>query len=386
MDGLDQTRGDLDHPQAPDWGMSRRSLLVGALLGVAASALRAGQARGAAGALFVGCRTDAAGQDHLTAFDAAGAPRFELPLPARGHGIAFHPHQPQGVLFARRPGRFAVVFDYAEGVALRRFDAAEGRHFYGHGTFSPDGRWLFSTENAYASGDGVLGVRDAADGYRLVDELPGGGIGPHDVGLLPDRTTLVTAVGGIRTHPAYDRAKLNLDTMEPAVASIEAASGRVLDRVTLAPHLHQASIRHLDVAADGRVAIGMQYEGGKQDRVPLVGLWQDGAVRLFEAPEPVRRRMRQYVGSVRFDASGRLVAASCPRGGLVTIWDADTGTLVRTLALPDGCGVAPAREGGCFLLTGLGGRIVRADVTDGAPGALLGQVDGAWDNHLGGPA
>src|SRR3546814_10690678 len=66
--------------------------------------------------------------------------------------------------------------------------AAAGRHFFGHGVFLPDGRRMLATENHYEAGHGVLGVYDASDGgdYRRIGEFPTGGVGPHEVVLLPD--------------------------------------------------------------------------------------------------------------------------------------------------------------------------------------------------------
>src|SRR5690606_5565070 len=75
------------------------------------------------------------------------------------------------VAFARRPGRFALVFDPLSGEPARQIAAAEGRHFYGHGAFSRDGRWLFACENDYENARGCIGVYDATAGYRREAEL-----------------------------------------------------------------------------------------------------------------------------------------------------------------------------------------------------------------------
>ena len=93
-----------------------------------------------------------------------GAVRFAHPVPGRGHAAATHPHRAEAVAFARRPGTFALVLDCATGAVLARLAAPEGRHFYGHGAFTADGRILLTTENAYEDGDGRIGVWDAANG------------------------------------------------------------------------------------------------------------------------------------------------------------------------------------------------------------------------------
>jgi hypothetical protein len=361
--------------------VSRRTLLSGVagsmLVGLG---LRAAAARGDAGPLYVGCRADDGGQYRASGFRADGRPVFDLPLPGRGHGAAFRPGSPQCVVFARRPGGFAVVIDVDQGVALCRFDAADGRHFYGHGAFSPDGRHLFTSENDFASGRGVVGIRDALDGYRQIGEFASHGVGPHEMMLMPDGATLVAANGGIRTHPDNERAKLNVDTMRPSLAYLDLAGGRLRDAFELEPRLHRLSIRHLAVNGDGLVAIAMQYEGSKRDRVPLVGLHDGGAIRLVEPPAAIERRMRHYAGSIAFDRSGRLLAVSCPRGDLITFWDARAARLIDHVEVADGCGVAPADAPGAFMVTSGRGDAHRVE-PEGAVVAA-GRTVTAWDNHL----
>ncbi|MGH6898308.1 MAG: DUF1513 domain-containing protein [Geminicoccaceae bacterium] len=365
--------------------LGRRAFLSGLagslLVGVG---FEAAAARGSAGPLYVGCRADDAERHFATGFRADGRMVFDVPLAGRGHGAAFRPAPAHCVVFARRPGTFAVVIDIERGEALCRIDAAGGRHFYGHGAFSPDGRHLFTSENDFEAGRGVIGIRDAGDGYRQIGEVASHGVGPHEVTLMPDGATLAVANGGIRTHPDMDRAKLNLDTMQPSLAYLDLASGRLQDAFGLAPDLHRLSIRHLTVNRDGLVAMAMQYEGSKRDRVPLVGLHDGGAIRLLEAPAAIERRMRHYAGSIAFDQGGRLLAVSCPRGSLITFWDAETGRLVDDVEVPDGCGVAAADAPGKFVITGGRGDVLSVEPGRGkrAPVVVAGQTATAWDNHL----
>ncbi|MEZ5933654.1 MAG: DUF1513 domain-containing protein [Alphaproteobacteria bacterium] len=365
--------------------VDRRALLGAAGGGLLASlALRWAEVRGDAGPLYVACHADPEGRHFVAGFQTDGQLRFDLALPDRGHAMAFRERAAEVVVFARRPGRFAVVIDYEEGVALRRIDAPEGRHFYGHGAFSPDGRTLFATENDYASGDGMVGIYDATDGYRRIGEHRSHGIGPHELVLMPDGRTLAVANGGIRTHPDHDRAKLNLDTMTPSLVFTDLADGGLQGELRLPEPLHQLSIRHLALLADGRIAIAMQYEGGKRDRVPLVAIADGRGIATLSAPEPVQRRMRHYGGSVAVDPSGRMIAVSAPRGGLVTFWDGVERRYVGAADLEDGCGVAPGGQADRFLLTSGGGDVVEADARSGETIALRPQrLDQAsFDNHL----
>ncbi len=301
--------------------------------------------------------------------------RFELPLPARGHAAAAHPTRPEAVAFARRPGTFAVVLDCVTGTERARLRAPAGRHFYGHGAFSADGGLLYTTENNYAAGHGVIGVWDRRAAYRRVAEWASHGFGPHDIKRLPNSETLVVANGGIDTHPDTGRTKLNIATMQPNLAYIE--NGVLRDRVTLAPELHKNSIRHLAISAQGHVAFGMQWQGADHSAASLVGLHRLGAgVRLMKASAKEQRLMQGYVGSVAMTPDGGTIAVTSPRGGMVQYFDTTQGQLTHTEALGDVCGITAIDRR--FVLSSGQGVLW----SQGSRGGVVSNSDRAWDNHL----
>ena len=333
-------------------------------------------------ALFLGARLNGE-RFEAAVIDEAGSDLVVLPLHARGHSFAIDTASRRAVAFARSPGRFAIAFSLdgsSEPIAIA---AAQGRHFFGHGVFSRDGRLMLATENAYEDGAGVTGIYDATDGFRRLGEFPTGGVGPHEVVLMADGVTLCVANGGILTHPDFERQKLNLTTMEPSLAYVDIASGEVVDKVQLSPELHQLSIRHLALDASGHVWFGCQYEGDPADRPPLVGRHRRGhAIELFAGPAETLRAFENYIGSVAVDASGTVLATSSPHGGILAFWDTATGRCLGTRALADGCGVAPVRSERVLATSGRGAiveagpqtatRIISPEAKDGP----------AWDNHL----
>ncbi|MCB1832917.1 MAG: DUF1513 domain-containing protein [Geminicoccaceae bacterium] len=363
--------------------LTRRQLIAhaGAIAGGTVAFACSRDTARADGTVFIGCRGGEGGGYRLSGIGADGRTRFDMPLPGRGHDVTFHPTRPEAIVFARRPGTFAIRFDCRDGTRLGEIRAAEGRHFYGHGVFAADGHILVTTENEFATGDGRLGIRDPRDGYRQIGELPSHGIGPHDVMLMPDERTLAVANGGIRTHPDRDREKLNIADMKPNLALIELASGRLVARFELPATLHQLSIRHLDVAADGRIAIAMQYEGGKGDAVPLIALCDGNGLRCFDESAGLARAWRHYTGSIAFDTTGRVLGVTAPRGNIVSFWDCDSGHLLTSARAADVAGIAAARDG--FLTTGQ-----KIDSwSAGATASKAWPVESAlhtWDNHLAG--
>jgi len=212
---------------------------------------------------------------------------FEIPLPARGHAAAAHPARPEAVAFARRPGTFAIVLDCASDRAKATLAAPEGRHFYGHGAYTPDGDWLLTTENDYETARGVIGIWDVAAGYRRAGEFYSGGIGPHDIKRLPDTDIFVIANGGIETHPDTGRTKLNIATMQPNLAYLEA--GKIVELAALPPAMHKNSIRHLAVSPDSDVAFGMQWQGDGPVHA-LVGLHRPDSVASVDHQSQDERR------------------------------------------------------------------------------------------------
>ena len=333
-------------------------------------------------------RDGTGGRHFVVGLDGAGKALFRSPLATRAHQIAVAPDRASAFVAPRRPGTRATIIDPATGTPAGVCDAAPNRHFYGHAIHSADGQYLFATENDYRRGRGVVSVRDAKT-LRLVAEFDSGGVGPHQLAWMPCQTILAVANGGIRTHPDQPRKPLNLPAMRPNLALIDAATGRLLHRA--AGSHHQASIRHLAVADDGLVLVGMQYEGPPADDVPLVaalkpvrgGRWTE-RLEPLAIPLSTQRSLKQYVGSVAIDAATGRAVATCPRANLATFWDLDAGRFLAQHRFRDCCGVAfdaAARE---FVVSNGGGKIMRfASATLDPRHEMTAHLrDLQWDNHL----
>ncbi|MCG8488460.1 MAG: DUF1513 domain-containing protein [Chromatiales bacterium] len=287
-------------------------------------------------------------------------------------------------MFARRPGTRAIEVDLKSGDHRQAFECKSNRHLFGHGCFSPDGKFLFTTEAEIDTGRGLIAVRDA-NSYELLAEMSSHGIGPHELKLLKDGKTLVVANGGILTHPDTGRKKLNLDSMSSNLCYIDASSGKKLSihRVTEP----KASIRHLDVADDDTVAFAMQFQrsAAAHDRlVPLAASHRLGnSLHLFEAPEAVTMQMHDYIGSVAINNSNRVVGFTSPKGSIALFWNLNNGTFLGYHRLHDVCGIAVTADEGYFALTSSNGQMRLLDSrTLKENRALRQHPDVRWDNHL----
>jgi hypothetical protein len=371
--------------------MHRRSFLTLTLLGAAGPAFAIPQ--GSERAVFLSAASDSDSSHWVKAFTIRDNQFEELyshRLPERAHDVVLHPEKQHYVTIARRPGTFMLLGEVQSGAVLQELDAAPQRHFYGHGVFSADGEYFYTSENAYDDTHGEHGrigvwhFNHTACSLERVNEFYSYGIGPHELLLMPDQETLVIANGGIRTHPDSERDKLNIDIMQPNLVYIERRTGKLLEMQSLLSEYHQASIRHIDVNASSQLAIAVQFEGDPFLRVPLIATHRRGeAIRPLMAPEQVQSQLQQYVGSICFDNSGRYFVASCPRANMLTFWDAKNGEFLSQLRARDVCGVCAYGKG--FVFSTGTGRLAYFDIEQNSLENIANeqQLRGLfWDNHL----
>jgi hypothetical protein len=351
--------------------------IVGGLLAVLTGKAHAAEV----GTLYLNAYATAGAEPSfgVAALDRSGKVLFTTATPGRAHAIMPRPGMAEAVVFARRPGRWFQTLSLADGTPGPVVRAPDDRRFTGHGDYSADGRILYVAEDDVPREEGAIGIYDAADGYRRIGVIPTHGLGPHELILMRDGSTLAVANGGVITHPDTGRAKLNLDSMDSSLTYVEAATGKLLDKIRLPEEHANLGIRHIALLDDGGVAFGVQDERPIGMLQPLTGAHRpgSGAVRQFDAPEDVLSRMQGYIGSVASD--GRTVAASSPMGGLIGLWNAADGAWLGSTALADGCGLAPNGEG--YLATsGLG--VIEPVSVSAEAGPERKAPAYRWDNHL----
>lgn len=318
---------------------------------------------------------------------SAGSNRLDTTLSGfRGHGASQHPLRKTSIImYARRPGSSAIEVNLLNGNIENRFDCADNRHFFGHGCFSEDGQTLFTTEGDIQTGEGKIGIRDAQT-YREIGDYESYGIGPHEMKLMPDGKTLVVANGGILTHPDSGRKKLNLASMASSLVYIDAQTGQKLDAFRVPEP--KASIRHLDVATDGTVALAMQVQrsaAGHENTVPLGAIHKPGKpIQLLGRPENLIYQMKDYMGSVAINNKTRIAGFTSPRGNLAAFWNIDDGRFIAYHQLQDACGLAVTVDQRHFVISSSFGQLRQLDATtlkENKAGRI--QSSGIhWDNHL----
>ncbi len=372
--------------------IDRRNFLIGAALTISSAS------RAFAGVLpRVDAATDAKTGDFIAAcrrpdntysvvvLRLDGSVVRELPLQDRGHDIALDPANGQAVVFARRPGSFALSFDVREQREPVLFTTPPNRHFYGHGVFSPDGRLLYATEHDNETRAGLLGVYSATAGYKRIGELKTFGVGPHEVILLADGRTLAVANGGIETHiephNGTGREKLNVDTMTPSLAFIDRVTGDLIAQHSQVADLHKLSIRHIAADARGTVWFGAQWEGEAGETPELIGFAGiDKPLRVIEPETPRGAALAGYIGAVAISGDRRVLAASAPRAGRIVYVDTEKAAIIGETQLTDGCGLTGISKAEFALSSGLG--VVQTEAPDHTHLRTASFPGRSFDNHL----
>ena len=310
-------------------------------------------------------------------------------IPRRGHSVAY---SSLGHIAAvgRRPADFCLVLD-VKGNKLAELNSQAGRHFYGHGVYSPDGLTLYLTENNYEveKTQGVVGIYSVQQNYERVGEFSTHGIGPHEILLSPDGTQLIVANGGIQTHPETGRKKLNVDSMQPSLVYLDRLTGELVNQAKLDDGYRYNSIRHLSLGHDGYVYIALQQQNKDTTPACLLARFDPQKQKLekIDIQPELESSFNGYVGDICVDHFGRYIAATSPKGDVVLLIDQQTND-VRKIHLDDVCGLTKpysADDSAQFVVSTGQGKITLITLSEGAiTQSAVHDTAGAayWDNHI----
>ena len=305
----------------------------------------------------------------------------------RGHGLSQNPvKQEQIVMFSRRPGTTGVVLNILSGEITQTFNSPVNHHMHGHGCFSANGKYLFCSESNTENGQGVITVRNTQN-FKVEQQFSSHGIGPHEIGLMPDGSTLAVANGGLLTHPDTGRKVLNLDSMRSTLSYISVNSGNLQNELTV--NEPKSSIRHLDIGQNGEVAVAIQLQRSAahhENLVPLAAIHNPGASSLetLDAPSPLLNKLNDYTGSVRIHSQNQIAAFTSPRGNMAMFWNIQSKQLAGYHVFHDVCGLTISKDNQRFVLSNSSGKIrqINARSLVEQKERRLNFPNMQWDNHM----
>ena len=290
-----------------------------------------------------------------------------LDVPTRAHGVWA---ERGGTLLAvaRRPGDWLLRWrPEGEGSAkaIAWAWADPDRAFNGHVIAGPGGKTLYTTETNLETGQGLVGLRDAAT-LEKIGEWPTHGMDPHEL-LLDGDGSLVVANGGIPALPETGRLKIHMDRMDASLVRLDTRSGAPLGQWRLADK--RLSLRHMAwgrAPAGGPRVLGIALQAEHDDAAaktaaPVLALF-DGQ-QLQTCTADVGHVLAGYGGDIAWAAGG--FAVGCPRANGVAVWQAD-GRWTGFFPLQEACAVASASTAGEADTTLWAGGRLAALARDGA--------------------
>lgn len=316
---------------------TRREVLGQLALGLGVLSCRSVFAQPAEAAAYVGVETSNLGNiSRASFFSETGARLGGVQLDYRAHGLA--EHDDLLIVFPRRPGNKFSIVSKATLEVKAVITAPEGRHFFGHGAFTPDGVHLIVTENDLDTLEGGLGVYDMRGGGQRLGSVVLPGPGPHEIVCMPGQDRFLVAIGGLETHPDYGRTPFNLSSFTSEVVAYDFASGSI-ERLGLWGGTEGISLRHLAQDDAGRVYIGGQIKTPDRlvEGASVLWLVENGAAR----PLDQGALMNGYVSSVA--ARGARALVSSKESGLCL--ELDGASVVAEQALTGASGVAFTNRG-----------------------------------------
>ncbi|MBQ4847255.1 DUF1513 domain-containing protein [Pseudoalteromonas sp. MMG005] len=329
---------------------------------------------------FASAFTDLSGRHFIGWFDHNGNMLGRVEIPERAHDLTYCGKNKTLFAFSRRPGNKLYVIDINAGAIKKQLLSSVGQHFYGHGVLTESGDFLYTTENrfdkSYQAYEGVIVVRNTTT-YAIEAEFLSGGVGPHQLALMNQGNTIVVANGGIHTHPASPRTKLNIESMKPNISYLDTVSGKLMG--SFSPPNNQLSTRHLCVSNDDKVYIGCQYQGAKHHIQPLIfshKLSDESELEALNTELNTWRVFNQYTASLAIDPMNKRLAVTSPRGGVISYWDIQTDSLLEVTKQRDCAGIASSN--GQFMGSTGRGDLILQDQRN----VRLKKHQLKWDNHM----
>ncbi len=368
---------------AIDWSINRRGLfyggaaaLVGGTLGLSQRVARA-NSQFPSLTLMSAARIDDVDGGALLCEEGL----CQFALPARAHSLTRLPNSHSVILVGRRPGKFAAIVDaQAPQESARLFTPLANHRFAGHAAVGAN--TLVTSEMDEETAEGSIVLRDPES--TAPKERLAVGIEPHDVLFARGGETLVVAIGGIAHAAEVKGPAINAGNIDSHILELDPLSGAVLKRHALSADMKSLSLRHMALAPDGEtVAFGMQDQDRSKTR-PVMGLLRLGrGIDLLPLPTENEGGLRSYIGSVAIDTSGRFVAATSPKGGMVGLWSLSDGRWLGSFTLADVCGLTADDAPASFWATSGYGEIVRLHAGDeGLVVRAQWHAPAAFDNHL----
>jgi hypothetical protein len=295
-----------------------------------------------------------------------------------GHTVTQDPKNPYRLVTFEKWGRRGALVDLRDPTPLATVRTPEKQIFFGHAGYVSDGSTLVTTEDNYEHTSGYIGLRDPSN-LKLIEKMSSYGAGPHECRVLDDgKTLLVVNVGQKKADPA----------IPSNLCWIEAASGKLLHKITFSNIQPIPQYAHINISSDGWIcAHGFRYS---KDNPEVFGgcatmISPEGRVLDLDLPL-IAGVARDEALSSAFIEDKDLVATTLPNCNLAIIWDYKTQKRVALVNTWTPKGILTDLKDPAFIVSsGIKRDLVRLSVTKDdnvSVGKLSDSGFGGFGSHM----
>lgn len=289
------------------------------------------------------------------------AEAFELPLAV--HAFEQDLRNPSRLVGFMKWGSKAVVFNLKERKVERVISSENHQRFFGHGVFSPDGRWLFTSENDDQEHRGYL-VQRETETFKPVARFQTYGGFPHECRFAPDMpgVLIVANWGYAETDPKPSEPGPGFET-KTNLAWVRMSDGALMKRVT--PEA-ACSVGHFHLDREGwLLGSGMTLPPtGPEDFAPA-GLWVEGPrgeKHWLRVPADFEKDFLGEAAAFHVDESeSRVYAMTTKKGTGLFSWNYKTGRFEKGMRFPHPVAFREAPDGKLFVAEAGRGELLKVD-------------------------
>jgi|GEM_PF-4648993 len=279
----------------------------------------------------------------LVIFDSKSGSVSEIPVPNREpHSVIVNPAVPRQALVLDQARRTAALVDLVDKKVIAETMPAKAFSFSGHGCYSADGKILYLAEfPSDLSAQGHVTLRDPKS-LKILRSFKTGTRWSHNVALIKKGDVLAVGHRG----STIEENKPNSGGL---FTFLSARTGEILERVE--PENSRYFLNHFDMTADETILISTQsYYGSKEKIVDLptpimIGKMGQKMPWNYIIPDSLRPRML-HNHSIVVDRMRNRALLAHQGGGLVSVWDLATNTVIKTFELqtPQGIAISPGGD------------------------------------------
>lgn len=246
------------------------------------------------------------------------------------HGLCYHPQQKHRLVVFEKKGPGACEIDLIERKVVRKINTDPTRHFYGHGSYSSDGKHLYSTETILTSEEGVI-VQRNSETMEVQGFFPTYGANPHDCVLIENGTILAITNGG--------RAQVD-DSLEalPCVSYVDIKTQKLIKKYKMLDRRFNTG--HLAVSQQGELVVSSAPHPALLPSAEGALSMPDQEGVLVNLNTPLTGvQLKSETLSLCIDEVRGVVAATSPAGNNISFWDLKSKKLISTLEIPHPRGI-----------------------------------------------